>query len=156
MALVERELVGGECSYWACMPVRPCYDRSRRWTWPSTWAACRPWSSPVRSTSLPCWPADDFTSDHDDKHQVQWAVGEGIQEVRGHGRAAGERQVAVTGPTSTRHLTANHAVVLATGTRATIPPVEGLAAALPGPPPTRQTCTKSPAASFSIWGGVVA
>ena len=158
VALVERELVGGECSYWACMPskalLRPLevLDLAQHLGGLSALVESR-------SLDVPAVLArrDDFTSHHDDKHQVQWAVGEGIQVVRGHGRLAGERQVAVTGPDgSTRHLTANHAVVLATGTRATIPPVEGLAAALPWTSRDVTNLHEVPRRVIVIGGGVVA
>ena len=70
---------------------------------------------------------DSFTSHRDDSGQVGWLASEGITLVRGHGRLAGERTVEVEqadGTTVT--LTARHAVVLATGTRAAMPPVPGL------------------------------
>ena len=68
---------------------------------------------------------------HDDTSQVQWANGVGIDVVRGHGRLAGERTVEVTSADGVRTLHARHAVVLATGTSAAVPPIPGLREALP-------------------------
>ncbi len=130
--IVEKELVGGECSYWACMPskalLRPIevLDPARHMA-----GASAAITGPLDVAAV-LERRDGFTSHHDDSSQVAWAEGIGIDVVRGHGRLAGERTVTVTGPDGTvRTLTARHAVVLATGTTATVPPVPGLAEALP-------------------------
>lgn len=75
---------------------------------------------------------DAFTAGHDDAGQLRWAAGAGIDVIRGTGRLVGPRPVEVQlADGTTRTLIARHAVVLATGSTATVPPVAGLAQALP-------------------------
>jgi pyruvate/2-oxoglutarate dehydrogenase complex dihydrolipoamide dehydrogenase (E3) component len=127
VALVERELVGGECSYWACMPSKALLRPGE------ALAAARrvPGAAPAVTAGVDVAATlttrDAFASNWDDKGQVQWVEGTGTTLVRGHGRLAGERTVEVTGEDgSIRTLTARRGVVVATGTSAAIPPVEGL------------------------------
>jgi pyruvate/2-oxoglutarate dehydrogenase complex dihydrolipoamide dehydrogenase (E3) component len=127
VALVERELVGGECSYWACMPSKALLRPGE------ALAAARrvPGASPAVTAGVDVAATlrsrDSFTSNWDDKHQVQWLESTGTTVVRGHGRLAGERTVAVTAEDGTiRTLTARRGVVVATGTSAAIPPIDGL------------------------------
>jgi dihydrolipoamide dehydrogenase len=156
--LVEKELVGGECSYWACMPskalLRPleALDAARHLAGASQ-------AAEGRSIDVDALLArrDGFTSHHDDKHQVEWATGAGIDVVRGRGRLAGARTVTVTGADgNTRHLTARQAVILATGTRAFVPPVPGLAEALPWTSRDVTNLHQVPGRVVVIGGGVVA
>ena len=158
VALVEERLVGGECSYWACMPskalLRPLevLDFAQHLGGLASLVAGR--SIDVEAVLA---RRDDFTNHHDDKHQVEWAERTGISVVRGHGRLTGERQVTVTATDgSTRTLTANHAVVLATGTRANIPPVEGLPGALPWTSRDVTNLHEVPRRVVVVGGGVVA
>ncbi len=148
-AIVEAELLGGECSYWACMPSK---------------ALLRPVEIARITDGLPVAPRaapevdgvlarrDRFTHDHDDSSQVAWARGAGLDVVRGTGRLAGERTVAVDG----RTLHARHAVVLATGSMATLPPVEGLAEARPWTSRDVTNLRAVPERVVVIGGGVVA
>ena len=134
VALVEHELVGGECSYWACMPskalLRPVELYARARALPGVREAVTGPLDPAAVFKRRDWfvgadPAKPFG--HDDSGQVQWVEKAGVAFVRGHGRLAGPKTVEVTTPEGeTRTLTADHAVVLATGTTATIPPVPGL------------------------------
>ncbi|EYT49392.1 dihydrolipoyl dehydrogenase family protein [Brachybacterium muris] len=115
--IVEQELVGGECSYYACMPskalLRPLAvaDASAHLEGIST--------SQVEVEGLLA-RRDTWVSDYDDAGQVDWAEGAGIDVVRGRGRLVGEREVEVTGP-SVRRLRARRAVVLATGSDPQVP-----------------------------------
>jgi dihydrolipoamide dehydrogenase len=68
-----------------------------------------------------------MVNDYDDKYQVQWVDGIGAELVRGRGRLAGERVVEVEGSEGRSRLTARRAVVVATGSAASIPDIEGLA-----------------------------
>jgi pyruvate/2-oxoglutarate dehydrogenase complex dihydrolipoamide dehydrogenase (E3) component len=127
VALVERELVGGECSYWACMPSKALLRPGE------ALAAARrvPGAAPAVTAGVDVAATlrarDAFASNWDDKGQVRWVEGTGTTLVRGHGRLAGERIVEVTGEDGTiRTLTARRGVVVATGTSAAIPPVDGL------------------------------
>jgi pyruvate/2-oxoglutarate dehydrogenase complex dihydrolipoamide dehydrogenase (E3) component len=119
--LVEAELVGGECSYWACIPSKVLLRSSeaaaalRRL--PGTTAEIDPKAVFERR--------DSFTHGWHDDSQVEWAEGAGIEVVRGHGRITGERTVQVDG-TAPVTLTARHAVVVCTGSVPVTPPVPGL------------------------------
>ena len=93
---------------------------------------------------------------HDDAGQLAWLDGAGVAFVRGHGRLAGPKTVEVTTPEGeTRTLTANHAVVLATGTTATIPPVPGLREAHPWTSREVTNAEKAPRRLIVLGGGVV-
>jgi dihydrolipoamide dehydrogenase len=153
-ALVETELVGGECSYWACMPSK---------------ALLRPVETMSMARALPGVPVgerldvdavlarrDSFTHNLDDSSQVEWAQGTGITVIRGFGRLAGDRAVEVTTPDgSLRRLAANHAVVLAAGTSATVPPVAGLRDAHPWTSRDVTNLHQVPDRVVVVGGGVV-
>ena len=95
VVLVERELVGGECSYWACMPSK---------------ALLRPFQALRRGAPRPRRPRgghrrarrprgprrrDEVIHDLDDGEQLPWLEDRGVELVRGHGRLDGERRVVV-------------------------------------------------------------
>jgi pyruvate/2-oxoglutarate dehydrogenase complex dihydrolipoamide dehydrogenase (E3) component len=127
VALVERELVGGECSYWACMPskalLRPGEALAAARRVPGASGAVTGEVDVAATLST----RDAFSSDWDDRHQVAWVEGMGATLVRGHGRLVGERAVEVeTEDGGTRTLTARRGVVVATGSSAALPPVDGL------------------------------
>ena len=116
VALVERELVGGECSYWACIPSKTLL-RPGEAVHGAQEAAGR------AEVDVPAALAyrDFMVSDYSDTGQQRWLAGKGIDLIRGTGRLAGTGVVEVDG---VRH-TARH-VVLATGSDPVIPPVPGL------------------------------
>ena len=131
--IVEKDLVGGECSYWACMPskalLRPVEVLSVGRDIPgvSGLVADRPLDAAAVFARR-----DVVVNRLDDSSQVRWAAGVGIDVVRGRGRLDGERAVVVVGPDGNeRRLTARHAVVLDTGSTPFVPPVPGLREALP-------------------------
>jgi dihydrolipoamide dehydrogenase len=157
-AIVEHELVGGECSYWACMPskalLRPVDVLESARHLPGVAALVGD-----RGLDVPAVLArrDSFTHNHDDSSQVQWATGAGIDVVRGRGRLAGEKTVKVTAADgTTRVLTARHAVVLATGTTATVPDIPGLRDALPWTSRDVTNLHEIPRRVAVVGGGVVA
>ncbi|SHK79006.1 dihydrolipoamide dehydrogenase [Pseudonocardia thermophila] len=122
VALVEAELVGGECSYWACVPskalLRTGHAVAALRRLPGTKAEFDPAAVFARR--------DAFTGRGaavQDAGQVEWAEGAGITVIRGHARLAGEKTVTVDdGPT----LSARHAVVVATGSVPVRPPIPGI------------------------------
>jgi pyruvate/2-oxoglutarate dehydrogenase complex dihydrolipoamide dehydrogenase (E3) component len=122
VALVEQELVGGECSFYACMPskalLRPgeLLDEARRV--PGTSAAVTGDLDPQAVLDR----RDEVVHDLDDSSQLPWLEERGIQLFRGEGKLDGERRVTVGNET----LLARRAVVVATGTTAAMPPIEGL------------------------------
>jgi pyruvate/2-oxoglutarate dehydrogenase complex dihydrolipoamide dehydrogenase (E3) component len=121
VALVERELVGGECSYWACIPsktlLRPgeALEGARRAP-----GAREAVTGALDAESALAW-RDFIVSNYDDSGQVAWLEKEGIDLLRGVGRIAGPGTVEVDGH---RH-TATH-IVIATGSDPVIPPIPGL------------------------------
>ncbi|MBH0776205.1 dihydrolipoyl dehydrogenase family protein [Nocardia bovistercoris] len=148
-AIIEQELVGGECSYWACMPskalLRPGHVLAAAKNMPGVTAHGLDVEAVLRRR-------DGFVHDHDDSSQVEWARDNRIEVIRGRGRLAGERLVEVGG----RTLRARHAVVLATGTRAAIPDVPGLRAARPWISRDATNLHEVPARVVIVGGGVVA
>ena len=121
VAIVERELLGGECSYWACIPSKTLLRPGE------ALAAARdaPGAREAVTGSVDVSPAlawrDFMVSGYDDAGQQAWADGAGIAVLRGEGRLAGPGTVAVGG----RTYTADH-IVIATGADPVIPPVPGL------------------------------
>ncbi len=155
--IVEAELIGGECSYWACIPskalLRPVdlLDAGR----------AMPGMAQMLSGSLDVTAVlarrDAFTNHHDDAGQVEWARGAGIEIVRGRGRLAGVKTVEVTAPDRTvRTLHAREAVVIATGSTAAVPPTEGLRDARPWTSRDVTNLREVPGRVAVIGGGVVA
>ena len=147
-AIIESELVGGECSYWACMPSKALLR-------PVTAADDARHVEGVRGTTLD--PAgvldrrDGFASHWKDDGQVQWLSGAHIDLVRGQARLTGPKTVSVNGT----ELRARHAVAVATGSDALIPPVPGLAEARPWTSREVTSAQAAPRRLAIIGGGVV-
>jgi pyruvate/2-oxoglutarate dehydrogenase complex dihydrolipoamide dehydrogenase (E3) component len=116
VALVERELVGGECSYWACIPSKSLLRPGEAVQGARNAAA----TAQVDVAAALAW-RDFMVSDYSDAGQEHWLADRGIDLLRGTGRLAGTGVVDVDG---TRH-TAEH-VVVATGSAPIAPPVPGL------------------------------
>jgi len=116
VALVERDLVGGECSYWACIPSKTLL-RPGEAAHDAREAAV---TAQVDVAAALAW-RDFQVSDYSDAGQQRWLAGKGIDLLRGTGRLAGPGGVEVDG---VRH-TAAH-VVVATGSDPVAPPVPGL------------------------------
>ncbi|WP_062354465.1 dihydrolipoyl dehydrogenase family protein [Herbidospora yilanensis] len=149
VAVIEAELAGGECSYWACVPSK---------------ALLRPvdlTGEVERAAGLTAGPIDvqavlarrDWAvGDYDDSGQARWLESLPATYIRGRARLAGERKVDVGG----RVLTARHAVVVATGSLAAIPPIPGLAEARPWTNREATGVKKVPGRLIVLGGGVVA
>ncbi|HEX2097100.1 MAG TPA: NAD(P)/FAD-dependent oxidoreductase [Solirubrobacterales bacterium] len=122
VAIVEQHLVGGECSYYACMPskalLRPgeLLDEARRVP-----GAAEAISGALDSAAV-LSRRDEVIHELDDSGQLPWLEERGIELFRGEGRLDGERRVIVGGEV----LTARRAVVVATGSGAAMPPIDGL------------------------------
>jgi pyruvate/2-oxoglutarate dehydrogenase complex dihydrolipoamide dehydrogenase (E3) component len=116
VALVERELVGGECSYWACIPSKSLLRPGEAVQGARNAAA----TAQVDVQAALAW-RDFMVSDYSDAGQQHWLADRGIDLLRGTGRLAGTGVVDVDG---TRH-TAEH-IVVATGSAPIAPPVPGL------------------------------
>ena len=148
VAVVEERLVGGECSFFACMPSK---------------ALLRPLEVAAEARRVPGVATgglevdavlarrDEVVHDLDDSTQVPWLEERGVTLVRGHGRLDGERRVRVGDDV----LVARRAVVVATGSSATIPPVPGLTDAQPWTNIEATTAKRVPRRLFVLGGGVV-
>ena len=155
-AVVERELVGGECSYWACMPSKALLRPGE------ALAAARrvPGAAPAVTGGVDVAATlrsrDEFISGLDDDGQVQWLEGAGVALLRGHGRISGEREVTVTADDGTlTTVIASRAVVIATGSSAAMPPIDGLVDAAPWDNRDATTATEVPGHLLVLGGGVV-
>ncbi len=148
VAVVEERLVGGECAFYACMPskalLRPLEIRDEARRVPGV---------PVGELDAAAVLArrDEVVHDLDDTGLLPWLEERGVTLVRGHGRLAGERRVEVEGET----LVARQAVVVATGSSATIPPLPGLAEAGPWTNVEATTAKHVPGRLAILGGGVV-
>ncbi|MFD7664459.1 dihydrolipoyl dehydrogenase family protein [Streptomyces sp. NPDC059788] len=154
--IVESELVGGECSYWACMPskalLRPVTARADARRVPGLRQAA---SAPL-DTKAVLAQRDAFTSHWKDDGQVRWLDSAGIDFVRGRARLDGPRRVVVaTGGEGERVLTARHAVAVCTGSRAVLPDLPGLAAARPWTSREATSAQSVPPRLAVVGGGVV-
>lgn len=156
VVIVERELVGGECSYWACMPTKALLRDA------SVLRAARALPAASRALRGDLDPEavlqrrDRFASDWKDDGQVAWLDQAGIALVRGHGRITGPRAVTVTDTAGgTTLLRARHAVVVATGSTAQVPPIRGLAEASPWTSREAAAARSVPRSLAIIGGGVV-
>jgi dihydrolipoamide dehydrogenase len=156
-AIVEHELVGGECSYWACMPTKALLRDAAAVRAARALPAAGHTMKGELDPALVLARRDRFTSNWSDAGQVDWLNQAGITLVRGHGRVTGPRRVTVTdqdGTTTT--LQANHAVVIATGTSAYLPPIPGLADVAPWTSRDAAAVRTVPNRLAIIGGGVVA
>ncbi|UGS25576.1 NAD(P)/FAD-dependent oxidoreductase [Microbacterium resistens] len=155
--IVESELVGGECSYWACMPskalLRPAQAlRSAKRVQGSAEAVTG--GLDVRAVLA---RRNGFASDWSDDGQVGWLRSAGIDLVRGHGRLVGRREVEVaTADGERRTLRARHAVAISTGSDADVPDIPGLRDAGPWTSREATSAQEVPASLAVIGGGVVA
>jgi dihydrolipoamide dehydrogenase len=125
--LVESDLVGGECSYWACMPSKALLRGTEALAEARAVSGAAAAVTGEQDVAATLARRDRFTSNWKDDGQVRWVRGAGIDLVRGFGRLDGERTVVVTGDDGGEtRLTARHAVAVCTGSEPAIPPVEGL------------------------------
>jgi dihydrolipoamide dehydrogenase len=132
VAVVERELVGGECSYWACVPskalLRPviavadtCRIDGARDAVTGTINAAGVFGRRNR-----------YVTDWDDQQQADWVAGIGADLVRGHARLTGERRLAIEDHDGqVVKLTARHAVAICVGSAAALPDIPGIVEARP-------------------------
>ena len=151
VAIVERDLLGGECSYWGCIPSKTLLRSGE------AVAAARnaPGAREAVTGSVDVKAAlgwrDFMVSGYDDAGQAAWARGAGIEVVRGRGALAGRGTVVVEGTS----YTAEH-IVVATGSDPAIPPVPGLRD-LPGLWTDREVTglTEVPARLLVLGGGPI-
>ncbi|MGW2516870.1 dihydrolipoyl dehydrogenase family protein [Streptomyces sp. NPDC001617] len=156
-AVVESELVGGECSYWACIPskalLRPVIARADARRVPGLRQSVQ---GPLDAEAVLAH-RNYYTSDWHDDGAAQWLDGIGADLHRGHGRLTGPRTVTVTGSDGTRKvLTARHAVAVCTGTDAVLPDLPNLAEIKPWTSRNATSAQEVPGRLVVVGGGVVA
>jgi dihydrolipoamide dehydrogenase len=157
VALVEAELVGGECSYWACMPSKALLRAG------SALRAARAVGGAAQAVTGGVDPAAAFARrtsivhDWDDTSQADWVASADIDLVRGQARFTGERAVSVTSADgSVVELRAKHAVTVSTGSVALLPDIPGLAEIDPWTSHDATSATAAPESLAILGGGVVA
>ncbi|KGJ73370.1 pyridine nucleotide-disulfide oxidoreductase [Cryobacterium roopkundense] len=163
--IVENDLVGGECSYWACMPskvllrsgaalaaARRVPGAAERLMTPAAGAG-----TAVVDVSAVLKRRDAIASNWSDEGQVRWLDSAGISLERGHGRLTGKREVTVTAADgAVTVLTARHAVVLSTGSAALLPDIPGLNDVSPWTSREATSVQVVPPSLAIIGGGTVA
>jgi pyruvate/2-oxoglutarate dehydrogenase complex dihydrolipoamide dehydrogenase (E3) component len=122
VALVERELVGGECAYWACMPSKALLRPAQLLAEVQRVPGARETVTRALDPAIVLGRRDEVIHDLDDASQLPWMRDREIKLYRGHARLEGERKVRV----GDEVLEARSAVVVAVGSGAAIPPVAGL------------------------------
>ncbi|QTE30418.1 dihydrolipoyl dehydrogenase family protein [Pengzhenrongella sicca] len=156
VVVVEAELVGGECSYWACMPSKALL---RPGAVLAAAKAVRGAAGAVAGgvdVAATLARRDAIAHDWDDASQVEWLDGAGIDLVRGRARFTGPRTLAVTDDDgAVRTIVAARAVVVATGSGPMVPGVPGLAQAQPWTSREATAVQDVPESLAIIGGGVV-
>jgi dihydrolipoamide dehydrogenase len=151
VALVEDRKVGGECSFWACMPskalLRPAEILAETRRVPGAAEAA------TGELDVPAVLArrDEIIHDLDDSSQLPWLEDRGITLFRGWGRLDGPKRVTVGDET----IAVRRAVILAGGTTPALPPIDGLAEARPWTNREATTAKHLPESLIVLGGGVV-
>jgi dihydrolipoamide dehydrogenase len=152
VAIVESDLVGGECSFYACMPskalLRPAQALAEARRVPGTAEAVAGGVGVAGVLAR----RDQIVGNLDDSGQLPWLQSRGIELIRGHGRLAGERRVRV----GDEVYEARRSVVVAVGSGAALPPIPGLADAAPWTNREITTTERIPGRLIVLGGGVSA
>ncbi len=155
--IVESDLVGGDCSYWACIPSKALLRPGQALRDARRVGGSREAVTGILNVSAVLNRRDSFVSNWNDSGQAKWLQGAKIDLVRGHGRIAGERRVSVTDKQgNTTHLAARQAVAVCTGSRAAVPNVPGLAEVQPWTSHEAVSAKAAPRRLAILGGGVVA
>lgn len=156
VVIVEAELVGGECSYWACMPSKALLRSGAAVRAAQAVDGARQAVTGDLDVAGVLRRRTEMTHNWDDASQVEWLEGAGIDLVRGHAIFTGAREISVTnakGEVTT--LTAAHAVAVCTGSSALLPDVPGLREIEPWTSREATSATQIPASLAIVGGGVV-
>jgi pyruvate/2-oxoglutarate dehydrogenase complex dihydrolipoamide dehydrogenase (E3) component len=151
VALVERELIGGECSYYACMPskalLRPGELLAETGRVPGVSEALTGELDVAAALSR----RDEVIHNLDDSGQLPWLEKRDVKLFRGEGKLDGEKRIVVGDDV----LEVRKAVILATGSGAAMPPIDGLAEAKPWNNREATTAKEAPASMLILGGGPV-
>ncbi|NMO56604.1 NAD(P)/FAD-dependent oxidoreductase [Actinoplanes sp. TBRC 11911] len=151
VAIVEADKVGGECSFYACIPSKAMLRPGELLTEARRTPGVREAVSGKLDVRAVLDRRDDLIGHLDDSGQLPWLEERGVTLVRGWGRLAGDKRVEV----GDEILEARRAVILAGGTRAAIPPIDGLAESRPWTNREATTSQEIPESLVIIGGGVV-
>jgi dihydrolipoamide dehydrogenase len=150
-ALVERELVGGECSYWACMPSKALLRPGELLAEVRRVPGAREAVTGSLDVTSTLHRRDRIIHDLDDSSQLPWLQDRGVTVIRGEATVTGERRLTVGGD----EIEARKAIVLASGSSALVPPIEGLRESHPWTNREVTTTHHVPASLVILGGGVV-
>jgi pyruvate/2-oxoglutarate dehydrogenase complex dihydrolipoamide dehydrogenase (E3) component len=151
VAIVEDRLVGGECSYYACMPSKALLRPAELLIEVGRVPGAAQAATGQLDADAALARRDEVIHHLDDSSQEPWLADRGIALVRGRGRLDGERRVRVGDDT----LLARRAVVIATGSSAAMPPIDGLADAKPWGNREATTAERAPESLVVLGGGFV-
>ncbi|NNC13163.1 NAD(P)/FAD-dependent oxidoreductase [Planctomonas sp. JC2975] len=155
--LVESELVGGECSYWACMPSKALLRSAALLRAARNVDGAEQAVTGDLDVAAVLRRRDKVTSNWKDDGQVEWLNGANIDLVRGHARLTGPKRIEVTGADDeVTVITARHAVAVCTGSASLLPDVPGLIDADPWTSRDATSVHEVPSSLAIIGGGVVA
>ena len=148
---VERELVGGECSFYACMPSKALLRPAQALAEVARVQGAREAVNGPVDVAAALSRRDEIVHDWDDATAVPWLDDVGVRLVRGHARFVGERRVQV----GDEQYEARRAVVVATGSDAKVPPIPGLREARPWTSREATSASAAPESLIVLGGGVV-
>ncbi len=155
-ALVESELLGGECSFWACMPSKALLRSGEALRAAKAVAGSAAAVTGDLDVAAVLKRRDSFAANWDDSSQVKWAEGAKITVVRGRARLDGPLRVVVGKEgAEDQVLLATHAVVLAVGSDTAFPPIEGLREARPWTNREATSAKSAPERLVVLGGGPV-
>ena len=151
VAVIEGHLVGGECSFYGCMPSKALLRPAQALTEARRIPGAREAVTGELDVEAVLGRRDEVIHGLDDTVQLPWLEQRGVTILRGHARLLGERLVEVSGSV----IEARKAVVLATGSEAALPPIPGLAEAMPWTNRMATTASAVPARLIVLGGGVI-
>ena len=155
--LIEQDLLGGECSYWACIPSKALLRPGTALSAAQAVSGAAQAAQGRLDVAAVLQRRDQWVNHWSDASQVDWATGAGITVLRGAARVTRPKHVTVTlldGQEKQVH--ARHAVVVATGSEAAMPPIDGLPTARPWTSRDATSVTEVPSTLTIVGGGVVA
>jgi pyruvate/2-oxoglutarate dehydrogenase complex dihydrolipoamide dehydrogenase (E3) component len=155
-AIIERELIGGECSYWACMPTKALLRDAAALRAVEHLPGARAAVTGKLDVPAVLRRRDSFASHWKDDGQADWLDSVGVTLFRGEGRISAVRSVEVVGADgTTQTLDARYAVVIATGSSARVPEIAGLVGARAWTSREAASAATVPERLAIIGGGVV-
>ena len=156
-AIVESNLVGGDCSYWACMPSKAILRPGLALQEARSVVGAREAVTGKLNIPAVFKRRDSIVSNWNDSGQATWLREANVDLLRGHGRLAGEHRVSVTDTDGfTTNLIARHAVAVCTGSRPAIPDIPGLPEAHPWTSREATSAKSVPRRLAILGGGAVA